>query len=472
MTESSDLLSSLVQYVYLGSAALFILSIKWMGQVKTARRGNWAGTAAMVLAVLGTLIGGGISSEGFMWIALAIFVGTAVGLPMALKMPMTAVPQRTALSHAFGGLAAALVGVAEYIEGRDAGTLSHFTSGALAAEMLLGFLTFTGSLLAFGKLQELISTKAVVYPGRNIVSVGTLITALLSAVWLGVDPTCTPAFYTLICTSLMFGVFLIIPIGGADMPTVIAILNSYAGLSASAMGFVMNNKLLIVAGALDGTSGLILSILMCKAMNRSFVNVLFGAVGATPTGGGGSAAPNGKVITGFSIEDAKSVLEDTRLVIIVPGYGMAVAQAQHAVKELANVLAAQGTDVKFAIHPVAGRMPGHMNVLLSEADVPYDQLLEMERVNSLFPEADVAIVVGANDVTNPAARTNKSSPLYGMPILDVDKARTVIFIKRSMNPGFAGVDNELFYLDKTMLVFGDAKKVMTDLAASFKEGGH
>jgi NAD(P) transhydrogenase subunit beta len=238
------------------------------------------------------------------------------------------------------------------------------------------------------------------------------------------------------------------------------------------MGFVMNNKLLIVAGALDGTSGLILSILMCKAMNRSFVNVLFGAVGATPTGGGGSAAPNGKVITGFSIEDAKSVLEDTRLVIIVPGYGMAVAQAQHAVKELANVLAAQGTDVKFAIHPVAGRMPGHMNVLLSEADVPYDQLLEMERVNSLFPEADVAIVVGANDVTNPAARTNKSSPLYGMPILDVDKARTVIFIKRSMNPGFAGVDNELFYLDKTMLVFGDAKKVMTDLAASFKEGGH
>jgi NAD(P) transhydrogenase subunit beta len=238
------------------------------------------------------------------------------------------------------------------------------------------------------------------------------------------------------------------------------------------MGFVMNNKLLIIAGALDGTSGLILSILMCKAMNRSFVNVLFGAVGAAPTGGGAPAAPNGKTIVGFSIEDAKAVLEDTRLVIVVPGYGMAVAQAQHAVKELANVLAAQGTDVKFAIHPVAGRMPGHMNVLLSEADVPYDQLWEMERVNSLFPEADVAIVLGANDVTNPAARTNKQSPLYGMPILDVDKARTVIFIKRSMNPGFAGVDNELFYLDKTMLVFGDAKKVMTELVASFKEGAH
>jgi H+-translocating NAD(P) transhydrogenase subunit beta len=465
-------LSSLVQYVYLASAALFILSLKWMGQVKTARRGNWAGTAAMALAVVGTLIGGGISSEGFMWIAIAIFVGSAVGLPMAVMMPMTAVPQRTALSHAFGGLAAALVGVAEYLEGSDAGTLSHFTSGALAAEMLLGFLTFTGSLLAFGKLQEVITTKAVVYPGRNFVSVGTLATAVLSAVYLAVDPGNMPAFYLLMGASLLFGVLLIIPIGGADMPTVIAILNAYAGLSASAMGFVMNNKLLIIAGALDGTSGLILSILMCKAMNRSFINVLFGGVGAAPVGGPAPTSPTGKTIVGFSIEDAKAVLEDTRSVIIVPGYGMAVAQAQHAVKELANVLAAQGTDVKYAIHPVAGRMPGHMNVLLSEADVPYDQLWEMERVNSAFPEADVAIVVGANDVTNPAARTNKQSPLYGMPILDVDKARTVIFIKRSMNPGFAGVDNELFYLDKTMLVFGDAKKVMTELVASFKEGAH
>jgi NAD(P) transhydrogenase subunit beta len=471
MTESSDL-SSLVQYVYLGSAALFILSLKWMGQVRTARRGNWAGTAAMLLAVIGTLIGGGISSQGFMWIAIAVAVGGIIGTPMAIVMPMTAVPQRTALSHAFGGLAAALVGVAEYIEGRDAGTLSHFTAGALAAEMLLGFLTFTGSLFAFGKLQEIITTKAVVYPGRNFVSVGTLALALSSAVVLTIAPDSTVAFGLLVGAALLFGVLLIIPIGGADMPTVIAILNAYAGLSASAMGFVMNNKLLIIAGALDGTSGLILSILMCKAMNRSFLNVLFGGVGATPTGGGAPAAPGGKVITGFSIEDAKAVLEDTRLVIIVPGYGMAVAQAQHTVKELANVLAAQGTDVKFAIHPVAGRMPGHMNVLLSEADVPYDQLWEMERVNSLFPEADVAIVVGANDVTNPAARTNKQSPLYGMPILDVDKARTVIFIKRSMNPGFAGVDNELFYLDKTMLVFGDAKKVMTELVASFKEGAH
>jgi NAD(P) transhydrogenase subunit beta len=457
-----------VQYVYLASAALFILSLKWMGQVKTARRGNWAGTAAMCLAVLGTLLGGGISSQGFLWIAIAIVIGGAIGTPMAIVMPMTAVPQRTALSHAFGGLAAALVGVAEYLETRGTG-LPTFIVGALAAEMLLGFLTFTGSLFAFAKLQELISTRPVIYPGRNLVSIGTLALAVSSGVYLTIDPSATLAFATLIGASLLFGVFLIIPIGGADMPTVIAILNAYAGLSASAMGFVMNNKLLIIAGALDGTSGLILSILMCKAMNRSFANVLFGGVGAVQAGAGGGKSPQGKVITGYSTEDAKAVLEETRLVIIVPGYGMAVAQAQHAVKELANVLAAQGTDVKFAIHPVAGRMPGHMNVLLSEADVPYDQLWEMERINSMFPEADVAIVVGANDVTNPAARTNKQSPLYGMPILDVDKARTVIFVKRSMNPGFAGVDNELFYLDKTMLVFGDAKKVMTDLIAAFKD---
>jgi NAD(P) transhydrogenase subunit beta len=295
---------------------------------------------------------------------------------------------------------------------------------------------------------------------------------VLAAVYLTLSPESTLALIVLVVAALAFGVLLIIPIGGADMPTVIAILNAYAGLSASAMGFVLNNKLLIVAGALDGTSGLVLSILMCRAMNRSFTNVLFGAVGQVVTGAGTGVSKAGKAIQGYSIDDAKAVLEDTRLVIIVPGYGMAVAQAQHAVKELAVTLAAQGTDVKFAIHPVAGRMPGHMNVLLAEADVPYDQLLEMEQVNPLFPEAEVAIVLGANDVTNPAARTNKSSPLYGMPILDVDKARTVIFVKRSMNPGFAGVDNELFYLDKTMLVFGDAKKVVTELLAALKGGLH
>jgi NAD(P) transhydrogenase subunit beta len=469
VTQNAILGHDAVNYVYLLSAALFILALKWMGQVKTARRGNWAGTAAMVLAVLGTLAAGGFDGRGYTYIAIALVVGAAIGTPMALIMPMTAVPQRTALSHAFGGLAAALVGVSEYVESGE--HLSPFIAGALAFEMLLGFLTFTGSLMAFAKLQELIATRPIIYPGRNAVSLGTLAIAVLSACYLAYDPSATNVFYLLIATSLMFGVFLIIPIGGADMPTVIAILNAYAGLSASAMGFVLDNKLLIVAGALDGTSGFILSILMCKAMNRSFANVLFAGVGQVQAGAGAGKSPTGKIVTGFTVEDAKAVLEDTRLVIIVPGYGLAVAQAQHACKELAEELQKHGTDVKFAIHPVAGRMPGHMNVVLAEADVPYDQLWEMERVNPLFAEADVAIVLGANDVTNPAARTNKESPIYGMPILDVDKARTVIFVKRSMNPGFAGVDNELFYLDKTMLVFGDAKKVVTELLAALKGGG-
>jgi H+-translocating NAD(P) transhydrogenase subunit beta len=465
--------SFLTQFTYLASSALFILALKWMSQVKTARKGNWAGTAAMALAVIGTLAAGKFQTEGYTWIAIAVVIGAAIGTPMALLMPMTAVPQRTALSHAFGGLAAALVGVAEYYEYHEhLHDVPRFVIGALALEMLLGFLTFTGSLMAFGKLQEIISTRPIVYPARNVISVGTLVTAVLSAVYLVVDPDSSVAFAALIGAALLFGVLLILPIGGADMPTVIAILNSYAGLSASAMGFVLDNKLLIIAGALDGTSGLILSIMMCKAMNRSFTNVLFGAVGQVVAGTGAPTSPTGKTITGYAVEDAKAVLEDTKLVIIVPGYGLAVAQAQHAVKELTATLQAQGTEVIFAVHPVAGRMPGHMNVVLAEADVPYDQLWEMERVNPRFAEADVAIVLGANDVVNPAARTNTSSPLYGMPILDADKARTVIFVKRSMNPGFAGVDNELFYLDKTMLVFGDAKKVVTELVASFKEGAH
>ena len=459
-----------VQYTYLASAALFILALKWMGQVKSARRGNWAGTAAMALAIIGTLVAGGFSLAGYGWIALAVLIGTAIGVPMALIMPMTAVPQRTALSHAFGGLAAALVGVAEYYQHHH--HLPRVTGFVLGFEVLLGALTFTGSLMAFGKLQELISGQPVVYPGRNMVSIGTLAIAVLGACYLGYDPQSVPAMTTVVVAALLFGVFLLLPIGGADMPTVIAILNAYAGLAASAMGFVLNNKLLIIAGALDGTSGLILAIMMCKAMNRSFTNVLFGAVGQIAADAGQGVSPTGKQVIGYSVEDAKSLLEGTRLVIIVPGYGLAVAQAQHAVKELKAALEEQGTEVIFAIHPVAGRMPGHMNVVLAEADVPYDSLWEMERVNPRFAEAEVAIVLGANDVTNPAARTNKASPLYGMPILDVDKAKTVIFVKRSMKPGFAGIDNELFYLDRTVLVFGDAKKVVTGLVAAFKEGAH
>jgi NAD(P) transhydrogenase subunit beta len=452
------------QYVYLAGAALFVLSIKWMGQVRTSRRGNWAGSLAMVLAVAGTLLAMGFSSQSYAWIAGAVVVGALIGIPMAVLMPMTAVPQRTALSHAFGGLAAGLVGTAEYLE--YAPNIPTFVMGALCAEMLLGYLTFTGSLLAFGKLQEIVSTRPIIYPGRNAVTLGTLFLAIASAVYLTINPDQQIALYVLMASSLGFGLFLVMPIGGADMPTVIAILNSYAGLSAAAMGFVLNNKLLIIAGALDGSSGLILSILMCKAMNRSFANVLFGGVGQVVARAEGAGPA--REVKSYTVEDAVTMLEDARLVIVVPGYGMAVAQAQHAVKELASVLTARGCDVKFAIHPVAGRMPGHMNVLLAEADVSYDQLLELEHVNPLFPEADMAIVLGANDVVNPAARTKTDSPLFGMPILDVDKARSIMVIKRSMSPGFAGIDNDLFYLDNTMMVFGDAKKVMTEIVADFK----
>jgi H+-translocating NAD(P) transhydrogenase subunit beta len=453
------------QYVYLASAALFILSIKWMGQVRSSRRGNWAGTLAMILAVAGTLFSGHFTLQSYGWIVGAVFVAALVGVPMAVFMPMTAVPQRTALSHAFGGLAAGLVGTAEYLQ--NAPHIPRFVMGALSAEMLLGYLTFTGSMLAFGKLQEIIPTRPIIYPGRNAVTLGTLVLAIATAVFLTIDPGQTVALYVLMAAALGFGVLLVMPIGGADMPTVIAILNAYAGLSAAAMGFVLNNKLLIIAGALDGSSGLILSLLMCKAMNRSFANVLFGGVGQILTAGPAGAGP-AREVKAYTVEDAVTMLEDARLVIVVPGYGMAVAQAQHAVKELANALEARGTDVKFAIHPVAGRMPGHMNVLLAEADVPYDNLLELEHVNPLFPEADMAIVLGANDVVNPAARTKTDSPLYGMPILDVDKARSIMVIKRSMNPGFAGIDNDLFYLENTMMVFGDAKKVMTEIVAGFK----
>ena len=451
------------QFVYLASAALFILSIKWMSQVRSSRRGNWAGSLAMILAVAGTLAYTGLSTTSLGWVSGAIVLGAIIGIPMAVFMPMTAVPQRTALSHAFGGLAAGLVGTAEFLQYSP--HINHFAMGALATEMLLGYLTFTGSMLAFGKLQEIIPTQPIIYPLRNVISIATLLVAIGSGVFLTLHPENATVMWVLMGSSLLFGILLVLPIGGADMPTVIAILNSYAGLSACAMGFVMNNKLLIIAGALDGSSGLILSILMCKAMNRSFANVLFAGVGQTIV-----KAQTGPVksVKAYTVEDAVSMLDGARMVIIVPGYGLAVAQAQHAVKELAAVLTQRGTQVKFAVHPVAGRMPGYMNVLLAEADVAYDDLLELEHVNPLFPEADMAIVLGANDVVNPAARHDKSSPIYGMPILDVDKARSVMVVKRSMNPGFAGVDNELFYLDNTMMVFGDAKKVVMDMVADFK----
>jgi NAD(P) transhydrogenase subunit beta len=452
-----------VDYLYILSVLFFALSLKLMSEVRTSRFGNLMAVIGMAVAVGATLVAYQIQRIDLM--VGGVLVGAVVGTPIGLKVPMTAVPQRTAMSHAFGSLAVALVGVAEYYN--RVPNLDIFTMSVLGGEMILGFLTFTGSCIAFSKLQGLIPGRPYVYRGRNVVSLATLGLAIAFAIYLVIDPSQQMVLPVMASLALLFGFILVMGIGGADMPTTIAILNSFAGISAAALGFVLNNKVLIVAGALDGSSGLILAIIMSQAMNRSFANILFGGVGKVLEGQ--QSAQAGRTIQQYTAEDVATVLDGARLVIIVPGYGMGVAQAQFVVKELADLLMKSGVDVKFAIHPVAGRMPGHMNVLLAEAKVPYDQLWEMERINPLFPQADVAIVVGANDVTNPAARNKPNSPLYGMPILDVDKAKTIVFVKRSTRPGFAGVDNDLFYLSNTMMVFGDAKQVLTDLVTQVKK---
>jgi NAD(P) transhydrogenase subunit beta len=463
---------SIVQLTYLIATALFVFALHWMSDPKTARRGVFSGVAAMLLAVLATWIQPVVVHHG--WIILAIIAGFAVGIPLSM-VPLTAVPQRTALSHAFGGLAAGLVGTAKYYlwYGEGGGELSVFRMTAIMAEIILGYLTFTGSLMAAGKLQEVkwIPQRPVTYRGQNVMNIGLLVVAAAIGLWLIINPTDLLApklFPVVIGLALAFGVLLVIPIGGADMPTVISILNSYAGLSAVAMGFVLDNKLLITAGALDGSSGLILSIIMCRAMNRSFVNVLFGAFGQVQQA---KQLEPGKVYKPETIEGAAQVLEQANLVVIVPGYGMAVAQAQHKVRELYDQLKKRGVTVKFAIHPVAGRMPGHMNVLLAEADIPYTDLVESSDINSDMPQCDVALVVGANDVVNPVARYDKTSPIYGMPIIDADKAKTVYAIKRSTRPGFAGIDNELYFSDRTWMLFGDAKKVIGDLVKQLSDTG-
>jgi NAD(P) transhydrogenase subunit beta len=463
--------ASFVQAAYLIATALFVFSLHWMNDPKTARRGVMSGVVAMLIAVVSTWAQPVVVDH--LWIIIPILIGIAVGWPLAM-VPLTAVPQRTALSHAFGGLAAGLVGTAKYYLwlGEGPENLTKFRMVAIIAEILLGFLTFTGSLMAAGKLQEVkwIPQRPVTYPGQNFINLGLFAIAGVLGVMLVLNPTAAWApqvFPVIIGMSLMFGVLLIIPIGGADMPTVIAILNSYAGLSAVAMGFVLDNKLLITAGALDGSSGLILSIIMCKAMNRSFFNVLFGAFGQVQASKGTGVE---KVYKPETPEGAAQIMEQASLVVIIPGYGMAVAQAQHKVRELYDQLKKRGITVKFAIHPVAGRMPGHMNVLLAEADIPYTDLIEMDEINPDMPQCDVALVVGANDVVNPAARYDKGSPIYGMPIIDADKARTVFAIKRSKNPGFAGIDNELYFADKTWMVFGDAKHVIGELVKQLSGG--
>ena len=452
----------LVQLVYAVSTALFILALYWMNHPGSARRGVQAGVAAMAMAIVGTLLGFPVVHWG--WLATAAVLGVIVGVPLSW-VPLTAVPQRTALSHAFGGLAAGLVGTAKYYlwlgEGPEA--LTPFRMTAIVAEVILGFLTFTGSLMAAGKLQEVrwIPQRPVVYRFQNVSNLSLLGIAVVGGIALVASPVKLAFLFPLIVgLALAFGVLLIIPIGGADMPTVISLLNSYAGLSAVAMGFVLDNKLLVTAGALDGSSGLILSIIMCRAMNRSFTNVLFGAFGQVQAA---AAASEQKSVKSETAEGAAQILEQASLVVVVPGYGMAVAQAQHRVRELYEQLKKRGAQVKFAVHPVAGRMPGHMNVLLAEADVPYQDLVEMDDINPELPQCDVALVIGANDVVNPAARHDQKSPIYGMPIIDVDKAKMCFAIKRSMNPGFAGIENELYYADHTFMLFGDAKAVVGEL---------
>jgi len=453
-----------IEVLYLIASVLFILSLKWMSSPTTARHGIWAGEAGMLLAICGTLLRHGIVD--YRLIAIALVLGIIIGVPLG-RVHMTAVPQRTALSHAFGALCVTLVGSAEfYLRAPD---ISRFMMAVLSLEVILGGLTVTGSLMAAGKLQEILPQRPLTYKGQNLVNFVLLAGALVIAVFLVLHPEARLLFPFMILIALLFGVLLIIPIGGADMPTVISLLNGYAGLSAAAMGFVLDSKLLIIAGALDGSSGLILSIIMSKAMNRSFTNVLFGAFGQVQASA--AAGEEARPVHSATPEEAAAILSAANRVIVVPGYGMAVAQAQHKVRELYDSLSKRGVDVRFAIHPVAGRMPGHMNVLLAEANIPYDRLIEMEEINGDFPQTDVALVIGANDVTNPAARSDASSPIYGMPILDVDKAHTVMVIKRSMNPGFAGIDNPLYYLDNTLMLFGDAKVFVGSIVRELS-GGH
>jgi H+-translocating NAD(P) transhydrogenase subunit beta len=448
--------ANVIEFTYLIATALFILSLKWMSSPVTARRGVRAGEVGMVLAIAGTLLSHDIVD--YKWVAIALVLGSIIGVPLGM-VQMTAVPQRTALSHAFGALCVTLVGTAEFY--LRAPAVPRFMMAVLSLEVILGALTFTGSLMAAGKLQEVLPQRPITYKGQNVVNLSLLAVAVGVAVELVLHPEKVNLFPLIIGIPLVFGVLMIVPIGGADMPTVISLLNSYAGLSAAAMGFVLDSKLLIIAGALDGASGFILSVNMSKAMNRSFSNVLFGAFGQEQVAAAGQA--EAKPVHSATAEEAAAILAAANKVVIVPGYGMAVAQAQHKVRELYDALTKRGIDVKFGIHPVAGRMPGHMNVLLAEADIPYDKLLDMDVINGEFPQTDVALVIGANDVTNPAARNEAGSPIYGMPILDVDKARTAMVIKRGMSPGFAGIDNPLYYLDRTLMLFGDAKAFVGDI---------
>jgi H+-translocating NAD(P) transhydrogenase subunit beta len=453
-----------IQVAYLAAAVLFILGLKGLASPATARRGMFYAEVGMVVAIVGTLLQHEIVR--FDWIIVGLLVGTLIGAPIAIYMPMTAVPQRTAISHMCGALAATLVGVAEYW--RVQGHVAHAEMAALGFEVMFGSLTITGSFMAFGKLQELVKSAPVTYRGQNAVNIALFFVTLALFVYLILEPGAQRVFYVMVGLGLVIGVFIVLPIGGADMPVVISLLNSYAGLASAATGFVLGNNVLIIAGSLDGASGFVLSILMSRAMNRSFRNVLFGAFGSQPSAAAALVAATDKSVRPIAADDAAIQLAYARSVIVVPGYGMAVAQCQHQVAELAELITRRGAEVKFAIHPVAGRMPGHMNVLLAEANVPYDRLYDMDDINPEFETADVALVIGANDVVNPAARNEPSSPIYGMPILNVDQAKSIIVLKRSMNPGFAGIENALFYNPKCSMLFGNAKDSLIQLIAAVK----
>lgn len=450
---------------YVVAAILFIVGLKQLGSPATARNGNRMSALAMLVAVVATVVGNDIAS--WEWILGGVIVGSGIGAYSARKVQMTSMPQLVAIFNGFGGAASAVVAAAELIHLIDTkADIVENVSITIMASVIIGSVTLTGSFIAYGKLQGIVPTRPLLLPVRNVINVALLIGLVASTTWLVTDPSLTP-FLIAAGIALALGILVVIPIGGADMPVVIALLNSYSGIAGAATGFVLGNNILIIAGSLVGASGLILTRIMTKAMNRSLMNVMLGGFGVEDsTGVGGS--DDDRPVRSIQADDAAMILAYAQSVIFVPGYGLAVAQAQHQVRELADLLKDRGISVRYAIHPVAGRMPGHMNVLLAEANVPYDELKDLDQINSEFQRTDVAVVIGANDVTNPAARTDTSSPIYGMPILNVDYAQAVIVMKRSMSSGFAGVQNELFFLDKTMMLFGDAKDSVEKITSEVK----
>jgi NAD(P) transhydrogenase subunit beta len=460
------MIETLIQLAYLFAAFLFITALRALGRPDSARHGMQLAAFGMAVAVIATLIQTRIVS--YDWIVIGAAVGAIAGYPLGMWVPMTAMPQRIALSHAFGALAATLVGIGEYTNGMAGGTLVRPNVAALGLEVLFGGVTVTGSLIAFGKLQEILPGRPLVFQGQNTINLLLLAAGCCCLAWLIAFPTQVLVFGAMVAIAVLLGVLFVLPVGGADMPVIVSLLNSYAGLAAVATGFAIDNNILIIVGALDGLSGFILAIAMCKAMNRSFANVLFGAFGSPNVEAAVATAAGGEMFS-TTAEDAALRLAYAERVIMVPGYGLAVSQAQHQIRELGDLIEKRGGDVRYAIHPVAGRMPGHMNVLLAEAGVPYDKLIDMDEINERFAETDVAIVVGANDVVNPAARTNPASPIFGMPILKVTEAKSVLVLKRGKGKGFSGVENDLFVDPKTAMLFGDARQSLLDLGLQVKE---